>query len=56
MTRNTLDAGPKTAYVRHGFLGGIGMVMVNAFRSRMPIWKNSGHISQLGGEFIFGPG
>jgi hypothetical protein len=35
---------------------GIGMVVVNAVKVGMPVWKDGGEIKQLGGEFVFGPG
>ncbi|KAJ6587148.1 AhpC/TSA antioxidant enzyme-domain-containing protein, partial [Mycena vulgaris] len=56
MTLQTMDKGPKGNYVRHGLMSGIGMVVVNAVKVGMPVWKEGGDISQLGGEFIFGPG
>lgn len=56
MTLQTMEAGPRGTYVRHGVLGGIGMVVANAVKVGMPIWKDGGQISQLGGEFILGPG
>ena len=56
MTLQTLDEGPRGPYVRHGLLSGIGMVVLNALRVGMPFWKDGGEISQLGGEFVLGPG
>ncbi|KAF7315440.1 Peptidase A1 domain-containing protein [Mycena indigotica] len=56
MTLQTLEKGPKSSYVRHGTLSGIGMVVANAVKVGMPVWKAGGEISQLGGEFILGPG
>ncbi|KZV94733.1 hypothetical protein EXIGLDRAFT_766890 [Exidia glandulosa HHB12029] len=59
MTRRTLDAGPEPAkgeYVRHGYWPGIGMVVKNALKTRMPLTANGGDVKQLGGEFILGPG
>ncbi|KZP31752.1 hypothetical protein FIBSPDRAFT_724158, partial [Athelia psychrophila] len=59
MTLRTLDAGPESqrgAYVRHGLVGGITMVVVNAVKVGMPVWKEGGDIEQLGGEFVMGPG
>ena len=56
MDRKTLEPGPQGSYVRHGLLGGIGMVVRNALRVRMPIYKKKGDIAQLGGEFVLGPG
>lgn len=56
MTLQTTESGPRGSYVRHGLVGGIGMVLVNAVKVGMPIWKSGGEISQLGGEFILGPG
>jgi len=32
------------------------MVVANALKVGMPLWKPAGNISQLGGEFILGPG
>lgn len=59
MTRRTLDAGPeerKGEYIKHGLMSGIAMVVMNAVKSGMPVWEKGGDISQLGGEFILGPG
>lgn len=54
-------AGPKSptkrgSYVRHGKVNGLAMVVANALRTGMPIWEKGGDPSQLGGEFVFGPG
>lgn len=43
-------------YVRHGPMGGIAMVFKNALRVGMPVWEKGGDITQLGGEFVLGPG
>ena len=43
-------------YVRHGSVGGIAMVFKNALRVGMPVWEKAGDFTQLGGEFILGPG
>ena len=43
-------------YVRHGPLGGLGMVISNALKVGMPVWEKGGDISQMGGEFVLGPG
>ncbi|KAJ7747366.1 AhpC/TSA antioxidant enzyme-domain-containing protein, partial [Mycena metata] len=56
MTLQTMEKGPRGSYVRHGLMSGIGMVVVNAVKVGMPVWKEGGDISQLGGEFILGPG
>lgn len=59
MTKRTNDIGPefeKGEYVRHGLVGGIAMVVRNALKVGMPVWEKGGETSQLGGEFIFGPG
>ncbi|KAF7968967.1 hypothetical protein HWV62_28763 [Athelia sp. TMB] len=59
MTLRTLDGGPEAqrgAYVRHGLVGGIAMVVVNAVKVGMPVWKEGGDLEQLGGEFVLGPG
>ena len=59
MTRQTLDAGPdkeRGAYVRHGLLSGIAMVIKNALKVGMPLLEKGGNLSQLGGEFVLGPG
>ncbi|KAJ7772599.1 AhpC/TSA antioxidant enzyme-domain-containing protein [Mycena maculata] len=55
MTLQSLDEGPRGNYVRHGLISGIGMVVKNAVKGGMPVWKDGGDISQLGGEFILGP-
>jgi hypothetical protein len=44
------------SYVRHGHMSGLAMVIKNALRVGMPVWQKGGDISQLGGEFILGPG
>lgn len=56
MTLQTLEKGPRASYVRHGLMSGIGMVLANAVKAGMPVWKEGGDISQLGGEFVLGPG
>jgi hypothetical protein len=59
MTFRTLDGGPnskKGAYITHGTVGGIAMVVMNAVRVGMPVWEKGGNIQQLGGEFVLGPG
>ncbi|KAJ7925002.1 AhpC/TSA antioxidant enzyme-domain-containing protein, partial [Mycena leptocephala] len=56
MTLQTMEKGPRGNYVRHGLMTGIGMVVVNAVKVGMPVWKDGGEIKQLGGEFVFGPG
>ncbi|KAF8556225.1 hypothetical protein OG21DRAFT_1384891, partial [Imleria badia] len=43
-------------YVRHGPMGGIAMVFKNALRVGMPVWEKAGDFTQLGGEFVLGPG
>ncbi|KIJ13393.1 hypothetical protein PAXINDRAFT_81053 [Paxillus involutus ATCC 200175] len=43
-------------YVRHGHVSGIAMVFKNALRVGMPVWEKGGDPTQLGGEFILGPG
>ncbi|KAG8213251.1 hypothetical protein J3R82DRAFT_11723 [Butyriboletus roseoflavus] len=43
-------------YVRHGSVGGIAMVFKNALRVGMPVWEKGGDFTQLGGEFVLGPG
>jgi hypothetical protein len=43
-------------YVKHSLMGGIAMVVMRAFKVRMPVWEKGGDINQLGGEFVFGPG
>ncbi|CCL98800.1 uncharacterized protein FIBRA_00805 [Fibroporia radiculosa] len=59
MTRKTQDPGldsERGEYVRHGPLGGLAMVVRNAIRVGMPVWEKGGDVTQLGGEFVFGPG
>lgn len=59
MTLRTLDPGPepgKGDYIRHSYWPGIGMVVKNAIKTRMPLTANGGDVKQLGGEFILGPG
>ena len=59
MTLRSSDPGPdsqKGGYVRHGTVGGITMVVLNAIKVKMPVWEKGGDIEQLGGEFVLGPG
>ncbi|KAL1940249.1 hypothetical protein VTO73DRAFT_9201 [Trametes versicolor] len=59
MTLRTNDPGPdseKGDYCRHGPIGGLAMVVRNALRVGMPVWEKGGDASQLGGEFVLGPG
>ncbi|RPD59582.1 hypothetical protein L227DRAFT_503360 [Lentinus tigrinus ALCF2SS1-6] len=59
MTLRTNDPGldsEKGEYVRHGVIGGIAMVVRNALRVGMPVWERGGDATQLGGEFVIGPG
>ncbi|KAG1727730.1 hypothetical protein EDB19DRAFT_1642877 [Suillus lakei] len=46
----------RSGYVRHGRAGGIAMVIANALRVGMPVWEKAGDVTQLGGEFVLGPG
>ncbi|KAH7926376.1 hypothetical protein BV22DRAFT_1009244 [Leucogyrophana mollusca] len=46
----------RRGYVRHGPMGGIKMVVLNALRVGMPVWEKGGDVAQLGGEFVLGPG
>ncbi|KAJ2924628.1 hypothetical protein H1R20_g12463, partial [Candolleomyces eurysporus] len=55
VTRRSFDNG-NGSYVKHGLMGGIGMVVMRALKAGMPIWENGGDIAQLGGEFVLGPG
>ena len=43
-------------YVRHGTMSGLAMVVAHALRVGMPVWERGGDASQLGGEFVLGPG
>ncbi|KAL1736083.1 hypothetical protein EV714DRAFT_242416 [Schizophyllum commune] len=56
MTIQSLEKGPRPSYIKHGMAGGIAMVVGNAFKSGMPLFADGGDISQLGGEFVMGPG
>jgi hypothetical protein len=59
MTLKTLNTGPKPkkqSYVNHGRISGIAMVLMNAIKFGVPMWDKGGDLSQLGGEFILGPG
>ncbi|KAI0661799.1 hypothetical protein C8Q70DRAFT_911040 [Cubamyces menziesii] len=59
MTLRTNDPGPdkdKGDYIRHGAIGGLAMVVRNALRVGMPVWEKGGDATQLGGEFVLGPG
>jgi hypothetical protein len=56
---NTLSGngfGPRGEYIRHGTVFGLGIVMAKAVKVNMPVWRGTGSIEQLGGEFILGPG
>jgi hypothetical protein len=44
------------SYVRHGAVSGLAMVVAHALRVGMPVWERGGEASQLGGEFVLGPG
>ena len=44
------------SYIRHGLMGGIAMVLMRALKVGMPVWEKGGDLSQLGGEFVLGPG
>ncbi|KAI0282723.1 hypothetical protein BC826DRAFT_921304 [Russula brevipes] len=44
------------SYVRHGAVNGLAMVDAHALRIGIPVWKRGGDASQLGGEFVLGPG
>jgi hypothetical protein len=44
------------SYVRHGAVSGLAMVVAHALRVGMPVWERGGDSSQLGGEFVLGPG
>lgn len=44
------------SYVRRGALGGIAMVVFRALKVGMPMWEKGGESTQLGGEFVLGPG
>jgi len=44
------------SYVKHSLLGGIAMVIVRSIKVGMSPWADGGDITQLGGEFVFGPG
>jgi len=46
----------RSSYVRHGRARGIAMVIANALRVGMPVWEKGGDVTQLGGEFVLGPG
>ncbi|KII85110.1 hypothetical protein PLICRDRAFT_145799 [Plicaturopsis crispa FD-325 SS-3] len=59
MTLRTVNPGPNSergGYVHHGFSSGIAMVVLNALKVGMPVWEKGGDVSQLGGEFVLGPG
>lgn len=59
MTLRTTDPGlehERGAYVRHGLVSGIAMVVRNALKVGMPVWEKGGDHAQLGGEFVLGPG
>ncbi|KAG2141163.1 uncharacterized protein EDB93DRAFT_640310 [Suillus bovinus] len=46
----------RSGYVRHSRAGGIAMVIANVLRVGMPVWEKAGDPTQLGGEFVLGPG
>jgi hypothetical protein len=43
-------------YVRHGSVSRLVMVVAHALRVGMPVWERGRDASQLGGEFVLGPG
>ena len=43
-------------YVQHGSVSRLAMVVAYALRIGMPVWERGGDASQLGGEFVLGPG
>ncbi|KAA1467718.1 hypothetical protein DENSPDRAFT_769382, partial [Dentipellis sp. KUC8613] len=43
-------------YVKHGPVSGLAMVVRNALKVVMPPWEKGGDVTQLGGEFVLGPG
>ncbi|KAE9398144.1 hypothetical protein BT96DRAFT_995173 [Gymnopus androsaceus JB14] len=63
MTLRTLDPGPKPprssgqrpeSYVRHrSIASGVALVLRNAVKARMPVWRYMGDKTILGGEFVF---
>ncbi|KIK55437.1 hypothetical protein GYMLUDRAFT_105906, partial [Collybiopsis luxurians FD-317 M1] len=64
MTLRTVEAGPKRpssssgfgsgSYIRHDkLLSGISLVLRNAVKARMPLWRYMGDKGLLGGEFVF---
>jgi len=59
MTLKSIEPKPKKrhgGYVKHSRAGGIAMVIANALRVGMPVWEKGGDATQLGGEFVLGPG
>ncbi|KAG8920111.1 hypothetical protein FRC02_001152 [Tulasnella sp. 418] len=61
MTLRTLRMGPsseKGEYIKHGFVSGTAKAVKNNVKN-MPLHillKKGGHLGQLGGEFVLGPG
>ncbi|EAU85404.2 hypothetical protein CC1G_07098 [Coprinopsis cinerea okayama7 len=39
-----------------GVMKGLAKVVVRSLKVGMPVWENGGDVTQLGGEFILGPG
>ncbi|TDL16467.1 hypothetical protein BD410DRAFT_698765, partial [Rickenella mellea] len=59
MTLRTTDAGPEHArgdYIAHGVVGGIARMLSSALPGKMSFRHKSGDVTQLGGEFVLGPG
>ncbi|KAI0247655.1 AhpC/TSA antioxidant enzyme-domain-containing protein [Lactifluus subvellereus] len=54
--RSTTAENGVGSYVRHGAVSGLAMVVAHALRVGMPVWERGGDASQLGGEFVLGPG
>jgi len=58
LSQSQVRAGRKDKgdYAKHGPVRGLAMVWKNALRTGMPIWAKGGDQTQLGGEFVLGPG
>jgi len=59
MTLKTTYPGPDSErghYVTYGTLGSIRRTLTDVITRKLPVFERGGDITQLGGEFIFGPG
>ncbi|KAF9000648.1 hypothetical protein BDQ17DRAFT_1359281 [Cyathus striatus] len=56
LDESKLPSARRGEYAKHGLMSGIAMVVVRALKVGIPLWEKGGDVSQLGGEFVLGPG